>query len=307
MNLEQLKIFLTVAESRSFTRAAELLYISHSTTSRSVAALEAGLGVQLLIRDNRTVRLTPAGELLYREGVKLMKKVDGIVTAVRNTGMGVQGQLTLASVNIYSHELSGRYHVFCRKYPEVMLGIYHRAAADVLESVEEGESDLGVTFSFTLTDGCQELEKRAISREKMCVVVPVGHPLAARKSVRLEELRGENFLTVPAGRSESAWRRGQARLAEIVGEMSPVPTVESLFLQVKSGNGVALSPQPVACEHGSGCAILYLSDINMDFDVVLIWRRDNPNPSLPLFVETILEDCPAGCAGGGDGDGTRFW
>lgn len=290
MNFEQLKIFLAVAECRSFTRAAETLYISHSTTSRNVAALEAALGVPLLIRDNRSVRLTPAGELLYREGAKLMKKVEAIESAVRNTGQGTQGRLTLTSVHIYSHALSGLYRDFCRKYPEVILGVYHRDAADVLESVTEGEADLGVTFSFVLPENCPGLETRRISSETFCVVLPVGHPLAVRKSVRLEELRDENLLAVPAGRVESAWLRERTCLGELLRKTtSLVPTVESLFLQVKSGNGVALVPHPVACEYGSGCAVLDLDDLDADFDVVLLWRRDNQNPSLPIFVQTILE------------------
>ena len=76
MELEKLRIFLAVAECRSFSLGAKRLYISHSTTSRAVAALEEELGVELLRRDNRVLGLTPAGEYLYEEARKLIEQVE---------------------------------------------------------------------------------------------------------------------------------------------------------------------------------------------------------------------------------------
>ncbi len=76
MELEQLRIFLAVAEERSFTRGAKKLYISHSTTSRAISALEEELGVTLLKRGNRVLGLTPAGETLRREGGELLRRAD---------------------------------------------------------------------------------------------------------------------------------------------------------------------------------------------------------------------------------------
>ncbi len=72
MQLEQLKIFVAVARCGSFTAAAKQLYISHSTTSRAVAALEDELGVRLFQRGNRVNGLTPAGKVLLEEALKLL-------------------------------------------------------------------------------------------------------------------------------------------------------------------------------------------------------------------------------------------
>ena len=76
MELEQLRIFLAVAEERSFTRGAKKLYISHSTTSRAISALEEELGVTLLKRGNRVLGLTPAGETLLREAEEILRRAD---------------------------------------------------------------------------------------------------------------------------------------------------------------------------------------------------------------------------------------
>ncbi len=76
MELEQLRIFVAVAESGSFTKAAKKLYISHSTTSRAVTALENELGLSLFDRGNRILGLTGAGELLLKESRELLFKAE---------------------------------------------------------------------------------------------------------------------------------------------------------------------------------------------------------------------------------------
>ncbi len=86
MELEKLRIFLTVAECRSFSLGARRLYISHSTTSRAVAALEEELGVELLRRDNRVLGLTRAGEILREEARSLLEQEARAAERVREAG-----------------------------------------------------------------------------------------------------------------------------------------------------------------------------------------------------------------------------
>ena len=81
MELEQLRIFCTVAACRSFTRAAGQLFVSHST-SRAVSALERELGVPLLVRDRHTVALTPAGQTLLTGAEDLLRQADALAAAV---------------------------------------------------------------------------------------------------------------------------------------------------------------------------------------------------------------------------------
>lgn len=86
MELEQLKIFVTVAECGSFSQGAKKLYISHSTTSRAVAALEEELGVRLLERDNHVLGLSPAGEVLLAEARSLLQAAELAAEKVKAAG-----------------------------------------------------------------------------------------------------------------------------------------------------------------------------------------------------------------------------
>ena len=83
MELEQLRVFLAVAEHRSFSAAARALFVSHSTTSRAVAALERELGAALLLREGRTVRLTREGEIMQAEAKRVLEQVEELKAAIK--------------------------------------------------------------------------------------------------------------------------------------------------------------------------------------------------------------------------------
>lgn len=276
MNYEQLRIFITVVERRSFTKAAEALYISHSTTSRNVSALEETMGVRLLARDNRSVRLTPAGEILFREGSKLLKKIDAIEGAVRNAGLGLAGKLSVAGTNLYPFDLWEGFCSFCGRYPEIVLGMHYRDLPDIWKQVSAGEMDLGLTFSYALPEECSACELRTIGKTRFCAVIPQKHSLSARRRVKLSELDCDELMTLSG-----------IELGLTLG--MPMPTLDSLLLRLRSEKGLAVLPHPIALERAPDCSIAEIDSMESGFDVLLFWRKDNLNPSLPLFVDVVQD------------------
>jgi len=287
MNFDQLRIFRAVAECRSFTKAAELMYISHSTTSRSVAALEESLGVRLLIRDNRSVRLTPAGEILYREGGRLLQLTEDVESAVKNAGLGRTGKLTVAGTEPHCRAVEQGCRDFCRLYPEVLLGLYGRSAGELRVQVESGAADVGLLPAFSLPEDMTDFACLDAAEDAFCLVVPKGHPLAARSRAALEDLAGETLVVLEDEASLSPALRQALETAAPGLRRCAVPTEDSLFLQVRSGNGVAIVPGMAAERRREGCAAAALDAPEADCRLVLLWRKDNLNPSLPLFLETV--------------------
>lgn len=290
MELEQLKIYLSVVENASFTKAAEALYISHSTTSRTVAALEESLGVRLLTRDSRSVRTTEAGRLLYDEGRELVAKADALEAAVREAADTVHGSLTIASVDLFSEELSALYREYCRRLPDVAFGVYNKGLSDIVEQVERQHADVGVTFSYALPEKPEGLRVRPVARERFCLICAQDDPLAKRESVRPEELDAASYVSVGKQRSgftkklEDALLRDRPR-----STVHSVPTLESLFLRVGSGGGISLVPRPIARAYGQNCACVDIAGLDTGFDVVALWREDNLSPALLNFQKLLAE------------------
>ena len=291
MDFEQLKIFVSVVENGSFTKAAETMYISHSTTSRNVSALEESLGVKLLIRDSKGLKLTEAGSLLYREGTNLLKEAQDLETAVKNAVNGRAGELSVASVKLFSRQLNDAYGEFCSSYPGATLGIYQHELSEVFGLVGRGEADLGVSFSYSLPKETENYLICKVAEERFCVVVSQKHQLAQKKSVHANELHDVNYVSVGLQRSEFTRRLEDEILKNRSNnEILSIPTLESLFLQVRSGNGISLVPYPMAREYGEGCAVLDIDGVDTRFDVVVFWRKDNDNPLLPLFIKLIKKE-----------------
>jgi len=291
VDFEQLKIFISVVENGGFTKAADALYISHSTTSRKVAALEESLNVRLFERDTRSVRLTEAGKLLYNESRMLLQRVEEIESAVRNVGNGYSGRLRAAGPNIFSDDLSGLYKEFCDLYPGIVLEVRSCGLSEVFGLVGSDRADFGFTFSYVLPENSEEYEIVRVAGEKFCVVVPEGHPLAERGSVTVKDLRTIKYISV--GEQRSTFTR---RLEDHILKGRPrsdvlfVSTLESLFMQVRRENGISLVPYPVARIYGTQCALLDIEDMDTRFDLVVFWRKKSGNRSLPLFAE-LAGDC----------------
>ena len=147
---------------------------------------------------------------------------------------------------------------------------------------------MGVTFSYALPKDTESFEFYEVAEERFCAVCADTHPLAAKKSVKAAELRGENYVSVGNQRSGFAKKLEEEVLGDRPGSgVLSVPSLESLFLQVQSGHGVSLVPYPMAREFGKNCAALDIEDVDTRFDVVVFWRKDNQNPSLPLFTRLL--------------------
>lgn len=290
MTLEQLEIFISVVENGGFTKAAEALYISHSTTSRNVSALEESLGIRLLDRNSRNVSLTTAGELLYNEGRDIIERMDRLKDELHRISGPQSGCLNVVSVNMQSSVLTEIFRDFSSSYPQVILNIRHRELSEVRSQLSLDKADIGVSFSYALPANMDEYEIRSIEASSFCAIVPDVHPLACRKTAKLSELRAYPYISVGAQRSRFTKKLEEAVLRDRPSyEIISVSSLESLFLQVNSAKGLSIVPLPIAKRYAEGCAILGIEDEDTAFDVVAFWKRSNDAQALECFSR-FLED-----------------
>lgn len=280
MDLQQLEIFLAVAEHHSFTRAAEMLYISHSTTSRNVSALEESLGVSLLVRDNRSVELTPAGELLCREGRVLLRYMSDLEDAVRSVGLGYGRRLTVAVAPLVPDRLPDCVKEFCLAHQEVHVSVLRCELGEVWKLVESGEADLGVTILSSLPESVSGMESISYRRGGLKLAVASSDPMAKIREVPLEHISGREFV---CDKVIAAYLPDELRAKNTVTLM---PTVDSLLLRVATGGALALVPGFLTAATKYGCQLV---DSNSDRseEAVMIWKKKNQNPSLEELLRNI--------------------
>ncbi|MCW5625207.1 MAG: LysR family transcriptional regulator [Burkholderiales bacterium] len=286
--LRHLRYFVAVAEELHFGRAATRLHISQPPLSMQIRALEEALGVQLLIRNQRHVALTKAGEVFLDEARHIVARVNAAAEAARRADRGQMGTLAIGFV---SHADYGLLPPLLREFraraPSVRLTLKESTTDRQIDDLVDGRLDVG--FVLTPIED-PRLVSRPIYREPLLAALPEHHPLAQREGpVQLAALADAPFILFPRP-------LGPGLYDEIVSccrrvGFSPRVEQEAVQMQtivslVSAEIGVALIP--ASLEHMGRTGVVYkaLGDTASSCELALAWRRDDRLATLQLFLET---------------------
>jgi DNA-binding transcriptional LysR family regulator len=192
MDLHQIEIFCTLIKLRSFSRAAEALYLTQPTVSSHIKNLESDLGVQLLDRLGKRVVPTEAGEVLFRHGQKLLALRDHAREEIEAISGKVGGALKIGGSNIPgAYILPSFIGAFKKVHPSASIQLLIDDTAKVTEAVANGELAIGVVGA-SVAD--RHLEAHPFLRDELVIAVPSSHPWSRKKTVPAVALRDEPFL-----------------------------------------------------------------------------------------------------------------
>lgn len=187
MDAIELETFLAVAQSRSFSRAAERLHLTQPAVSKRIQALEADLGARLFDRVGKRVDLTQSGRLLLPRAQSLLAEIADTRRLLKNLNEQVAGSLHLAtSHHVGLHRLAPVLKAFSDRFEDVQLDIRFEDSEAAHELVRRGDSELAVV---TLDpDGSTELHYQPLWDDPLCFIVARDHPLAGKSRQTLKEL-----------------------------------------------------------------------------------------------------------------------
>jgi len=178
--------FVAVGTTMNFKAAAEMLNMSPSALSRRIVKIETQLGTKLLERTTREVKLTLAGKQFLDRAHEILANIDQLVTVIKNEGAPRSTSVTIASIpSVASNVLPDAMRTFSEAHPTVRLKIKDMTTNDVLDAVQSGEAEFGITSYGTFDDA---LDFVPIIRAAYILVAPKDHELAGRRSVAWGEL-----------------------------------------------------------------------------------------------------------------------
>ena len=287
MELRHLRYFVAVAEELHFHRAAERLHMSQPPLSQQVRALEAELDVQLLLRDRRSVSLTPAGAVFLREARRILEAVDAAAEAARSVARGEAGRLAVGFVGSAMHgALPGVLRAHRRAFPRVQLVLTELPTAPQLEALRTGRIDVGVIRPPVREP---DLALETIHTEPLVVALPADHALAARPEVALAELVEEPFVLLARreapGLHESL-ARAMADAGGLPGVVQEVREMQTVVGLVAAGLGVSLVPASVGADAHRGVAYRPVAGRAPAVALALAWRPDDRSAVLHAFLAT---------------------
>jgi len=250
MDLRQLRYFVAVARERNFTRAAEQLHMAQPPLSRQIQLLEEELGVPLLLRNTRPLRLTEAGRLFYEQAIQVLGRVEQMTGATRRLGMNQQSAL---SIGFVASTLYGGLPVLVRQLrqqlPELDIQLIEISSIDQAEALKTGRIDLGFG---RIRANDHAVSRTVLTEEPLVLATPPGFMFRPGLSsapddepVWLASLAGQKLIVYPKERRPSFADQiltlindYGVRLAEII-EVKELQTALGL---VASEAGVCIIP-----------------------------------------------------------------
>jgi LysR family hydrogen peroxide-inducible transcriptional activator len=258
MEFNQLRYVCAIAETGSFSRAAERCHVAQPSLSQQILKLEEDLGAKLFDRLGRSVRLTEAGRAFLPHARSILHQMEAARTGVEDKRTDARGSIAAGVIPTIAPYLLPRYTAsFAKKYPEARLRIVEETTPVLVESLRNLSIDLAV---LALPLRHKEFELFPLRTEPLFAVLPKDHPRAGQKSLALKDLRGEPFVMLRDGhcfRDLSVAACVRARVPpRIVFESSQF---SSLLGMVAAGVGVSLVPE-MAIDHSVPCRYVRLSD-----------------------------------------------
>jgi DNA-binding transcriptional LysR family regulator len=290
VQFQQLQYFVAVAETRHFTRAADLVHVAQPSLSQQIKALERELGADLFLRARGNITLTDAGEALLPLARRILADADTARHEVQELAQLRSGRIRLgATPSVCTGLLPDVLRVFHDRYPGIRLLIEEGGSHDLVRELARGALDLALVV-LPLPTPSPALTTVELLREDLVVVSPPDAPAPGHgRTVRVSDLEGERLvmfrhgydlreLTVAACRAEGF----EPDFAVEGGEM------DAVLGFVRAGLGVAVVPRMVATRSGRGLRVTPLARPGLHRTIALAHRSDVAPPRAARELQRML-------------------
>ena len=271
MELHQLRYFCAVADTGSFSRAAEKCHVSQPSLSQQILKLESELGGRLFDRLGRSVRLTDLGEAFLPRARSVLHELSSAKDELTERLQSEAGPVVIGAIpTIAPYWLASRLASFSRKFPKVHLTIAEEITPVLLERLRAGSVDLAV---LALPIRGHEFDSRPLFTERLYAALPKTHKLARRPTLQLADLRRDPFLFLRDGhcfRDTAVAACDRARLdPRVVFESGHL---SSLLAMVGAGMGVSLVPE-MAVDKSRPCRFVRIADTQAERTIAAVVLR----------------------------------
>ncbi|MFD9889381.1 LysR family transcriptional regulator [Amycolatopsis sp. NPDC059027] len=283
MELQQLRYVVAVAETNSFTRAAERCLVVQSALSHQIARLERELGARLFDRTSRRVRLTAAGAAFLPAARQCLDAAERAAAEVAAAVGEVRGRLTVGVIpTVAAVDIPAVLREFHGSYPRVRIGLRVGASEELVEQVKQGTLDAAL-LGLPTTARPEGVHTHELARDRLVAVVPPGHALAGEADVDLRRLSAEVFVDFPAGTAGRAQSDQAFAAAGLTRDVALEVTAADLMARlIQQGLGVAMLPSTYAPQL-SGVVTVPVTDAPGRVEY-LVWSRFSRTPAATAFL-----------------------
>ena len=242
MQIESFKVFCDLAETESFTRAAQINNVTQSAVSQQISSLERQFKSLLIERSKKKFRLTREGQVLYEYSKQINQTYDSMFNRLQEIKDIISGTIRVATIySVGLHDLPPYLKKFLKLFPTVNVHVEYRRANQVYEDVLGNVVDLGLV-AYPTRD--PKLDIIALRKDTLVLICHPHHPLARLKSVKLAQLAGQKFVSfepdIPTRKAIDRILRDHNVKVETVMEFDNIETVKRA---VEIEAGISIVPR----------------------------------------------------------------
>jgi len=292
MQIESLKVFCDLAETESFTKAAQINQVTQSAVSQQISSLERLFKSLLIERSKKRFRLTREGQVLYDYSKQVIHTYDALHHKLQEIKDIISGTIRVATIySVGLHDLPPYVKKFLKSYPTVNVHVEYRRANQVYEDVIGNVVDLGLV-AYPVKDN--KLEIVALRKDPLVLICHPQHPLAQSKSLRLKSLSGQKFIgfepDIPTRKALDRILKDHSVQVHHVMEFDNIETVKRA---VEIDAGVAIVPQGTVLQETSKGTLAQdtLDDGEYFRPLAAIYKKNKVlSPAMKEFLTTLKED-----------------
>jgi DNA-binding transcriptional LysR family regulator len=293
MQIESLKVYCDLAETESFTKAAQINGVTQSAVSQQISSLERQFKSLLIERSKKKFRLTREGQVLYDYSKQIIQTYESLHSKLQEIKDIISGTIRIATIySIGLHDLPPYIKRFLKKYPTVNVHVEYRRANQVYEDVLGNVVDLGLV-AYPTKDS--KLETVALRKDPLVLICHPQHPFSKHKTLRLKAIAGQKFVgfepDIPTRKALDRILREHDVHVDLVMEFDNIETVKRA---VEIDAGVAIVPLSTITQEISKQTLhsIALDDGELYRPLAAIYKKNKVlSPAMKQFL-AILKESP---------------
>jgi DNA-binding transcriptional LysR family regulator len=289
MQIESLKVFCDLAETESFTKAAQVNNVTQSAVSQQISSLERQFKSLLIERSKKKFRLTREGQVLYEYSKQIIQSYDSMENRLQEIKDIISGTIRVATIySIGLHDLPPYLKKFLKLFATVNVHVEYRRANQVYDDVLSNVVDLGLV-AYPVKD--PKLELVQLRKDALVVICHPQHPLARSKSVKLSQLAGQKFIgfepDIPTRKAIDKIFRENGVAVETVMEFDNIETVKRA---VEIEAGISIVPQATVAQEVAKqtLAELRIEGVELYRPLAAIYKKTKVlSPAMKQFLHIL--------------------
>lgn len=290
MDFKQIEAFISVAKHKSFSKAADNIFLSQPTISSHISSLEKELKIQLFDRTSKEVNLTPAGESFLEYAVDLISLRNNAVTNISSFNNNISGELNLSAsstpCNSILPKLMNKFHI---NYPEVIFNIKEQSSGDIIKNILDLNCELGLVGT---TIKNEKISSHILMEDELVIIS--NSDLNLPEYINFDTLLKHNFIlrekTSATRKTFETLLDEHCKKSSNLNIICEIDNVNALLQLVKSGIGISIISRKIYEDnlHGTGICMSKLQDMELKRHLYLVFNKKR---TLTPVARTFFNMC----------------